>query len=219
MIVDEGFVSKEKPGYETTESLWGPNEKYLEKFCNLHIIPFLKDSVIMFGGGIKEGELCYDIGEYNPRIKYIAEKMNLEIKTIDKNDFNWDKIKERDCKRIFAFEMFEHVQNPLFFMNELKKAVSNDGYIYVLLPCNPRWLWHERHFFEMNRKHFEKWILNPLDLRIVRYKKIWHVASWKAYLIGFRPLWRVLRGEVSFRTFLRSLLYVQWWICEIKKGN
>ena len=50
-MTDKGFVCKEKPGYETTESLWGPNQKYLEKFCNLHIIPFLKDSTFMIGGG------------------------------------------------------------------------------------------------------------------------------------------------------------------------
>ena len=55
--MDKGFVSKEKPGYETTKSLWGPNKKYLKKFCNLHIIPFMRQ------GGIKKGG--WDYAEFN----------------------------------------------------------------------------------------------------------------------------------------------------------
>jgi len=207
-----------KPGYETTLQLWSPNQKHVKKFVDNHIIPFLKDSVIMYGGGIKAGELCHDIGEYNPRVKYLAEKMGLEIKTIDTDDFNWDKIKERDCKRIFAFEIIEHLQNPLFFMNELKKVISKDGYIYVIIPCNPRCLWHKMHFFEMNRKHFEKWILNPLDLKIIRYQKIYFIPSWRAYLIGVRPLIRLITGKTTFKNFMRSLFYIQYGIYEIKKA-
>ncbi|MFX0181963.1 MAG: hypothetical protein ACFE95_02675 [Candidatus Hodarchaeota archaeon] len=211
--MDKGFVSKEKPGFETTESLWGPNKEYLEKFCNLHIIPFMEQ------GGIKKDDLCIDIGEYNPRIKYIEGTMGIKIKTIDKGDFNWDGLGVTNLNTILALEMFEHVQNPLYFMREIKKALANNGSIYVLLPCNPRWLWHDRHFFEMDRKHFEKWILNPLKLKIIRYKKIWHVASWRAYLIGLRPLWRILSGKMSLKAFIRLLLYVQWWICEIKEDD
>lgn len=201
---------KTKPGYETTKHLWSPNPEILKKFADKHIIPFLKD------GDIKGNGSCYDIGEYNPRIKYIAEQMGLDIRTLDAEDFNWCGIRARDCDNIFAFEIVEHLQNPLFFMNELKKTLTKDGSIYVLIPCNPRLLWHEMHFFEMDRKHFEKWILAPLGLKIVRYKKIYFIASWRTYLIGFRPLWRVLTGKTSFKTFMRSLFYIQYFICEAK---
>jgi len=197
-----------KPGYETTEHLWSPNSKILKKYVDHHIIPFLE---------IEQGDTVFDIGEYNPRVKYISERMNLTVKTIDSEDFNWDKIKERQCKTIFAFEIVEHLQNPLFFMNELKKAIAKDGSIYVIIPCNPRWMWHCMHFFEMDRKHFEKWILNPLKLKIVRYKKIIFIASWKTYLIGFRPLMRLLFGKTTIKNFIRNLLYVQYAIYEIRK--
>jgi len=207
------------PGYETTEHLWSGNPKYIKKFVDKHIIPFLENSVFLKGGGIKTGEICYDVGEYNPRIEYIAEKMNLKIKTIDTEDFNWDKLKERQCQRIFAFEIVEHLQNLLFFMNELKKAISNDGYIYIIIPCNPRCLWHKMHFFEMKKKHFENWILTPLKLKIIRYKKIIFIPSWRVYLIGFRPLLRLLTGKITFHNFIRSLFYVQYAIYEIKKDK
>ena len=201
-----------KPGFESTEQLWSPNPKILQKFADKHIIPFLK------AGGIKEGDLCYDIGEYNPRIKYIAEQMGLEIETIDACDFNWNSWYDYDDSftNIFAFEVVEHLQNPLFFMRELKAIMTENGSIYLIIPCNPRLLWHEMHFFEMDRKHFEKWILAPLKLKIVRYKKIYFFPSWKTYLIGFRPLWRVLTGKTNFRTFMRSLFYIQYAIYEVK---
>lgn len=207
-----------KPGYESTEHLWSPNPEFVKKFADKHIIPFLRE------GGIGKGDLCYDMGEFNPRIKYIADEMGLIIKTIDVPDFNWNKIpitSQSDFKvfsyRTFAFEVVEHLQNPLFFMNELKTNLATDGSIYLIIPCNPRWLWHEMHFFEMDKKHLEKWILAPLGLKIVRYKKIYFIASWKTYLIGIRPLWRVLTGKVSFRTFLRSLFYIQYAIYEVKR--
>lgn len=201
-----------KPGYESTEHLWSPNPEFVKKFVDKHIIPFLKE------GGVKEHDLCYDMGEYNPRIKYLTEKMSLHIESIDNFDFNFDELDRLyECKTIFAFEILEHLQNPLFFMKELHLGLSDIGSIYLIIPCNPRWLWHEMHFFEMDKKHLEKWILAPLGLKIVRYKKIYFIASWKTYLIGIRPLWRVLTGKVSFRTFLRSLFYIQYAIYEVKR--
>lgn len=197
-----------QPGYETTEQLWSPNRKHVKKYVDKHIIPFLN---------VKWGDHCFDMGEANPRMEYIKEKLGLRVTQIDRNDFNFDELPSIGMKLncIFAFEVVEHLQNPLWFMNELKKLT--DGSIYVIIPCNPRWLWHEMHFFEMGRKHFEKWILKPLDLKIVRYKKIIFIANWKVYLIGFRPLIRVLTGKTTFKNFMRSLFYVQYGIYEIKK--
>jgi hypothetical protein len=196
-----------KPGYETTKQLWSPNPKHLQKFVDKKIIPFLN---------VKRGAFCFDMGERNPRMDYIKERLDLDVLQFDNNDFNFDMsdtIEKADV--VFAFEVIEHLQNPLWFMRELKKLT--DGSIYVIIPCNPRWLWHEMHFFEMNRKHFEKWILKPLDLEIVRYKKINFVASWKTYLIGLRPLIKLLTGKTTFKNFIRSLFYVQYGIYEIRK--
>lgn len=194
-----------KPGYETTKQLWSPNPKYLKKFVDKHIIPFLD---------IKEGASCVDMGERNPRMEYIEKQLDIKVSTINKRDFNFA-ILDRKSDVTFALEIVEHLQNPLWFMRELKKMT--DGSIYVLIPCNPKWLWHEMHFFEMNRKHFEKWILKPLELKIVRYKKIYFIANWRVYLIGLRPLIRVLTGKTTFKNFLRSFFYIQYAIYEIRK--
>lgn len=198
-----------KPGYETTHQLWSPNPKYLKKFVDKHIIPFLRDRV-------KRGAVCLDMGEKNPRMEYLKQRLDLKVDQIERDDFNFAVLPFKKANTVFAFEIVEHLQNPLWFMHQLKQLT--DGAIYVIMPSNPRWLWHEMHFFEMGRKHFEKWILTPLGLKIVRYKKIIFIASWKAYLIGFRPLMRLLTGKTTFKNFIRSLFYIHYGIYEIRKN-
>ena len=196
-----------KPGYETTELLWSPSPKILKKFTDQEILPFLN---------IKHGSHCFDLGEANPRMEYIKERLGIEVTQIDSDDFNFDTLPPRKADAVFVFEVMEHLQNLLWFMGQLKSLT--DGSIYVTMPCNPRWLWHEKHFFEMDKKHFEKWILKPLDLKIVKYKKIIFIESWKVYLVGFRPLFRLLTGKRTVNNFLRGLFYIQWGIYEIRKN-
>lgn len=197
-----------KPGYETTEQLWSVNSKILKKFTDQKIIPFLN---------IKRGSHCLDVGEANPRMEYIKERLDIRVFQIDLGDFNFDRLYSK-AVAVFAFEVIEHLQNPLWFLRELRRCLTDDGSIYVTIPCNPRWLWHEMHFFEMDKKHFEKWILEPLDLKIVRYKKIIFIESWRVYLIGIRPLFRLLTGKTTINNMFRGLFYIQWGIYEIRKN-
>lgn len=199
-------IDEMKPGHETTEELWSPNPKYLKKFVDKVMLPFLF---------VNPGDHCFDLGEKNPRMEYIKEKLNIKVTQIDTEDFNFDKLPDKKADAVFAFEVLEHLQNPLWFMRELKKLT--DGSIYVMFPCNPRWLWHKKHFNEMSKKHFEKWILNPLNLKIVRHKKVTFVFSWKVYLIGFRPLFKLLTGKTTIHNMMRRLFYLHWGIYEIRK--
>ena len=198
-----------KPGYETTEHLWSANPKYIKKFVDKKIIPFLL---------INSGDYCFDLGEKNPRMEYLKERMKLEVVQVDSEDFNFDELPSKKADNVFAFEVIEHLQNPLWFIKQLKKMIDS-GSIYVIIPENPKLLWHEMHFLEMNKKHFEKWLLKPLDLRINRHKKIIFIPSWKMYLIGFRPLIKLLTGKTTIRSMIRSLLYIQWRIYEIRKDK
>jgi hypothetical protein len=73
------------------------------------------------------------------------------------------------------------------------------------------------HYFEIPRKHFEKWIVKPLGLRVVRYKRINFVHNWLGLLIGVRPLLRVIRGETHWKSLVRTVLYYKYDVYEIKK--
>lgn len=200
-------IDEKKPGYETTEHLWSANWTYIKKFIDKKVIPFLL---------VNPGDYCFDLGEQNPRMDYLKEQMGLDVYQIDSGDFNFDELPSKKADAVFAFEVVEHLQNPLWFMLQLKDMVDS-GFIYVLIPENPKWLWHEMHFIEMDKKHFEKWLVKPLDLRINRHKKIIFIPSWKNYLIGFRPLIKLLTGKRTIKDLVRSLLYVQWRIYEIRK--
>lgn len=196
-----------KPGYETAQELWSSNPKYLKKFVDKKIIPFLF---------VNHGDYCFDLGETNPRMEYLKKQIGIEVKQINTEDFNFDTLPNETADAVFAFEVVEHLQNPLWFVSQLKKLIDS-GCIYIITPESPKWLWHEKHFFEMKKRHFEKWILKPLGLRINRHKKIIFIPSWRNYLIGFRPLIKLLKGKITIYDMLRSWFCIQWRIYEIRK--
>jgi len=133
-------------------------------------------------------------------------------------DLNFDSIGiEKEFDIITAWDIMEHLQCALHTMAELKKSLKDDGSIYINNPCNPRWLWSDEHFFEYPMKHFERWIVNPLGLKVVRKKRIFFIANRKAFFIGVRPLLRVLRGETTWRSMARSIFCWSFYIMEIKK--
>ena len=130
-----------------------------------------------------------DIGELNSKMEYIKKELNISVKQID-YDFNFDYMAGH-FNTIFCFEVLEYLQNPLFFMNQIKKILNDNGTLYLSSPSRPRFLWTKHHFFEMDRKHLYKWILEPLDFKIVRKKKIRINHHWTFYLSGFRLFFRI----------------------------
>lgn len=197
-----------KPGYYTKDELWSTNPARLRRFVDKKILPFLH---------VAKYARCLDVGEANPRMEYIKERTGLNVKQFDTGDLNFVKMPEiKAYDAIFAFDIVEHLQNPLWFMKQMKDGLAPDGSIYVCYPTNPQWMWHELHFFEMKPKHFEKWIIKPLGLEIVRKKRIIFIPNWKAIFIGVRPILRIARGELKIRDWVRSLLYVKHMIFEIK---
>jgi len=197
------------PGFETTAELWQSNPKHVKRFCDQHIVQFLN---------IEPGAVCLDVGERNPRMEYLRSVMNLNVHQLNSQDLNFDYIPcNQGYNAVFVFEVIEHLQNPLWFMRQIKTVLRHNGSIYVILPNNSRWLWHEKHYFEIPPRHFERWIVKPSGLRVVRSKHITSI-NWRAYLIGIRPLFRLITGKTTIKTFLRSLFAVKWTIYEIKKG-
>ncbi len=197
------------PGKQSTEVLWGVKWPRIKRYIDSHVIPFIK---------FKPGDTCMDLGEWNPRISYFKERTGLKIDSWSPNDLNFDKIDKVKYYDIeIALDIMEHLQCAMHTLNEMKKALKDDGSIYINLPENPRWLWSSEHFFEYPKGHFEQWIVNPLGLRVIREKRIFFIANYKAFFIGVRPLLRIFRGESTWRSMARSILCWNFRLYEVKK--
>lgn len=198
-----------KPGYCSTDELWQVNEKHLSRFIDKNVLPFLD---------IKPGAECLDIGEKNPKMEYIKKKTGLNIDQFYGYDFNemipWIGLYDI----VFVFDIIEHLQNSLRFMEWLKFQIYDSGSIYLMYPTNPRWLWVEGHYNEIPPKHLDKWIIKPLGLKIVRQKSFVFCNDWRGLFIGIRPLIRIIKGRKSWKSLIRAVYY-KWTIYEIKKAD
>ena len=202
-------MNKLYPGFELKSELWTIKMDVAKRVMNNHVIPFLS---------LPKNAVCLDWGEENPRMRYMAKEMGIKVDWFAPPDLNFASYKGKKYDAVFAFEILEHIANALWSVKQMKNAIKDDGVIYVYIPENPRFLWDSHHYFELDRKHLDKWILKPLGLKIVRHKKIIFVHDWRAYFIGIRPLIRVIRGETSIRDFFRTLFYIQFHIYDIRKG-
>jgi len=150
---------------------------------------------------IKEPVL--DIGEDNPFKKILEVKFNLKIESTDASiDFDRDKIIGK-YGTIFCFEVLEHLYNPLFHLDCLKKALKKDGAIYLSTPRNgcTKLRWYYRHFNEIPDKQIG-WLFNKAGL-IIEKKTIvpFHEHWWQLWNggIGLRPILKYINKTRVFK--------------------
>ena len=134
---------------------------------------------------------CVDIGNINPKCEYLKYYNNIMIEQLVVEDLNFDIIECSSFDTILLFEILEHLQNPLWCMYQLRKILNPGGSIYILMPSRPRFMWHKKHYFEIPKKHLQKWILEPLDLKIVKHKKVYSSHSLFYYFTGFKYFMRL----------------------------
>lgn len=125
-----------------------------------------------------------DCGENNP----MKEMINPNITSINV-DFDRDKFPGQ-WKTITCFEVLEHLYNPLFFLENLKKALLPGGYIYLSTPYQfPQFLKAVHHFHEIPTDRL-MWLFNEAGLKIVKEGKVTIAGNWYNHIRGFRPLLR-----------------------------
>lgn len=127
-----------------------------------------------------------DIGRNNPKMEYLKNKCGIKVTQIEAEDFNWSYF-YGSFDVVFCFETIEHVQNPLFFMEQVKRIAP---VIYLSSPKVPKWMRSKFHFREYTPKELQRWILGPLGLKIVRCKKV--KAPYRLHNFGIRPVLRWL---------------------------
>ena len=175
------------PGYNSPEWLEEQgHDKYFLKMCKAYLDFLLKECPIV--------EPAYDIGARNPKIAYIEKGINQQISSLDfeEKDFNHDSINvPENAKTIFCFSILEHLTNPQFFLENLIQNMSEDAVLYLATPGRLKILWNaECHFHEMEESKLDKWLFQPLNLKIIKAAKIRVFHPLYFYLSGFRPLLR-----------------------------
>ena len=158
------------------------------------------------------------IDEVREPIAHIGDGDFLNInrsRIIYAKDFNFDTLYYGiKYNTVFCFEILEHLQNPLFFLMQIKSIMSEDGVLYLSTPNKPKFLWSEFHYNEISAKHMQKWLLDPLNMKIVRKKRL-RMNLWTDYLIGFRPFLRALKNPMPLIKTLTNIT----WIYEIRLKN
>jgi len=134
---------------------------------------------------------CIDIGKINPKVEYLKYyNPGTKIEQIITEDLNFDMLTGH-YDNILLFEVLEHLQNPLWCMYQLKQILKPQGSIWILMYARPRFMWNPEHYFEIPKKHLQKWILEPLDLQIERHKKVYPSHSLFYYFTGFKHFMRL----------------------------
>ena len=200
-----------KPGYNTNDEIFNINMSTMQRMVD-RLLEFIK------GEHLYPGLAFADIGQENPKMSITKERTGIIVDQIDVRDFNFDQLpKNKRYDVIFCFEIIEHLQNPLFFIRELKSILKDNGTIYLTSSSNPKWLKYEYHFHEMPKKTLERWIFTPLDLKIVRHWRFNFMNDWRAIFFGFRPIIRAIRNGFDFRPIFWSFIQINNFYEIVKK--
>ena len=136
---------------------------------------------------------------------------------INCKDFNFDLFPYKKYNTILCFEILEHLQNPLFFLKQIKSIMSADAVLYLSTPNRIKWLRPLYHYNEISAKHLERWLLAPLNLEIIKKKRLYIRQSWFDYFIGVRPLARAIKS-LNFKPIILNLTNTTW-IYKIQSKN
>lgn len=90
---------------------------------------------------------------------------------------------------VTAFEVIEHLFNPLHCMLEIRKALNPNGRLYLSTPMSkPNFLWSPEHFHEMSEKSLIE-LFKRAEFKVVRKLAI-RIHGFGFYFSGVRPMLR-----------------------------
>lgn len=162
------------PTFLTKKQLWWEDNKLPNSFLNRarDTIDFIDDELRM---------PCIDMGEINPLKRMIEKQHDIEIISCD-IDLDYSSIRG-EWNTIFCFEVLEHLFNPLFALENIKTAMTNDGILYLSVPCQPHFLWSKHHFHEIDDIRLG-WLLDRAGFKIVKRGKATIAGNWYNHLVG-----------------------------------
>lgn len=130
-----------------------------------------------------------DIGDRTPFTEQLESHYNcsFENTTIDLDEGKLTG--EYDI--ITAFEIIEHLFNPLHLLTEISCVLKKNGILYLSTPKGkPHFLWSEDHFHEMNEKSILA-LIERAGFSVIRKEEI-RIQPLQFYFTGIRPLFRFI---------------------------
>lgn len=144
------------------------------------------------------GGVVLDCGESN-KLKHLMEKkFNIKINST-KGDLDFVTI-DGKYDFILAFEMVEHLMNPLWLLCQINSALKPNGILYLSTPINkPKLLWRPDHFHEFDEYRLKQ-LFQKANFEVIRYER-------KRFgnLLGIRPIIRFIFRAVTLFVTLRPV--------------
>ena len=142
------------------------------------------------------GEIL-DIGEPSVVSDCFKNRCGLEIFNVNSTDFNYEIKPSRKYDTVFCFEVLEHLMNPLFFMEEIrKKCLRKDGVVYLSTPVANRF-----GFYFNESEHF-------CEYRVDKLKVLFEYAGFKVekeHKFRTIPFWKEVWRVKSLQSVIRAL--------------
>jgi len=147
--------------------------------------------------------ICLDCGDPSEMTSLLFKTFPIGL-TNTRHDLNYksnDKI-DFAFENIFAFEIIEHLLNPLVFMEWIKSVLIEDGSVFLSTPIfRPKWMRNKKwHFHEFNRNEL-MYLIDKAGFNVIN-KKIVNPQRWYYLFTGLRPFLRFLGFD---RTILLRL--------------
>jgi len=141
-----------------------------------------------------------DLGPPNALADVMAARFGVQVENTGQHDLDREPLPAfcaGPYAAITAFEILEHVLNPLFVLDGCRQILRPDGVLYVSVPRRSSWEWLygkcAEHFHEFTRAELH-WVIEKAGFEIVRHVDLRTTEM----SVGIRPLLRRLRPNLFF---------------------
>jgi len=120
----------------------------------------------------------------------------LGIKSFIVSDLNYPFTTSYKYDLVTSFEVIEHLQNPLIYLESIKSCLKNNGQLCLTTPV--RWIFKGKyHFHEFN----ELELLDILNMAGFRVIKMTRIPAYNLKHLGIRPVIRKIRDLIKGQCF------------------
>jgi len=113
------------------------------------------------------GTKILDIGERSPLTNRLEGRNGVYIvnTTGDLDECDW--IEKREYDVVIMSHVIEHLFNPLWVLEGIKKVLKPDGKLYIISPVKPYWITPAKcHFHEMDFRNMKR-LISRAGFRII----------------------------------------------------